>query len=358
MRRFSAADRKTADHKPTPQRFSKRFKAAAMTVTASVLIPATATTATPGQTQNYATLAQAQQTGSQETIIRVKATNCINITESELTRVPAIKPVFERIAAQPLTGARVVDRLRDPAHRFQICLDSSLPGNGVLAAYMGTQNRLFVPVLGADFESVAHESYHAYQDTLGGIVSTEAGLHPRDMAMSLLLTEASAVGYTLMLMREIGYTEPDAYTSFIADSKNSFGLGPRFDAAYNASYDANASMEETARRKLALQAGGTAVVDALVSGAVRGWSAPYANNAARMAQYGDSTVDTTRRQYRETRDELFRRAGSLGDINIIPARFLGASADVQIAQAVDTTGIEIVRVPAPEFSVRRPGGRS
>lgn len=84
-----------------------------------------------------------------------------------------------------------------------------------------------------------------------------------------------------------------------------------------------------------------------------GWSRPYASNAARAAQNGDFNADTNRRQYRETRDELFRRAGSLGDINIIPARFLG-NADAQITQAVDATGIEIVRVPAPEFSPRRP----
>ena len=351
MRRFSATDRKTADHKP--KTISKRFKLTAMVATASVMMPATALTAQSAATDSYATLAQAQREGNQETIIRVKAPNCVNITEADLARTPAIKPVFDRIAAQPLTGAPVIARLRDPAHRFQICLDPSLPGNGVLAAYMASQNRLFVPVLGADFESVAHEAYHAYQDTVGGIVSHEAPLHPRDMAMALLLTEASAVGYTLMLMREVGYSDPAAYSAFIANNRNSFGMGPRFDAAYNASYDANATMEETARRKLALQAGGTAVVDALLSAAEMGWSRPYATNAARAAQNGDFGVDTSRRQYRETRDELFRRAGSLGDINIIPARFLG-NADAQIAQAVDATGIEIVRVPAPEFSPRRP----
>lgn len=349
MRRLPATDRK----KPA-SRFSRTFKIASVTVGVSVMLPVPAMTQTTARTENYATLAQAQQAGNQETIIRVKAANCVNITESELDRVPAIKPVFERIAAQPLTGAPVVARLRDPAHRFQICLDPSLPGNGVMAAYMSTQNRLFVPVLGADFESVAHESYHAYQDTLGGIVATDAGLHPRDMAMSLLLTEASAVGYTLMLMREIGYTQPEVYAAFIADSKNGFGMGQRFDTAYNTAYAANEGMEENARRSLALQAGGTAVVDALVTGAVRGWSAPYASNAARMAQLGDANADTSRRQYRETRDELFRRAGTVSGMNIIPARFIGANADNAIATAVDTTGIEIVRVPAPEFSVRRP----
>lgn len=349
MRRSPASDRK----KPA-SRFSRTFKIASVTVGATIMMPVPAMTQTTARTENYATLAQAQQAGSQETIIRVKAANCVNITESDLARTPAIKPVFDRIASQTMTGAPVIARLRDPAHRFQICLDPSLPGNGVLAAYMSTQNRLFVPVLGADFESVAHESYHAYQDTLGGIVSTDAGLHPRDMAMSLLLTEASAVGYTLMLMREIGYSEPEAYAAFIADNKNSFGMGQRFDAAYNTAYAANENMEETARRSLALEAGGSAVVEALLSGVARGWSAPYANNAARMAQLGDANVDTSRRQYRETRDELFRRAGRVGSMNIVPARFIGPNADAYIASGVDATGIEIVRVPAPEFSVRRP----
>lgn len=352
MRPFSSANRKTTDSKP--RSLSRSFKVTALTVSASMLVPAVGLSAEPTGSVPFATYERAAEHTNQDTIIRVKAPNCINITEADLNRVPSIKPVFERIAAQPLIGAPVVNRLRDPAHHFQICLDTSLPSNGVLAAYMASQNRLFVPVLGADFESVAHESYHAYQDTVGGIASSDAQLHPRDMAMSVLLTEASAVGYTLMLMREIGYSEPDAYTTFIAGGKNNaFGMGARFDAAYNASYNANSTMEETARRKIALQAGGTAVVDALLSAQELGWSRPYAMNATRAAQNGDLSVDTTRRQYREMRDEQFRRAGSLGDINIIPARFLGANADQDIAQAVDITGIEIIRVPAPEFSVRR-----
>lgn len=106
MRRTSATDRKTADHKP--KTISKRFKMTALTVSAAMLVPATGAgaqiTSIP---DNFATLANAVRAGNnnQETIIRVKAPNCVNITESELARVPTIKPVFDRIAAQPLTGA-------------------------------------------------------------------------------------------------------------------------------------------------------------------------------------------------------------------------------------------------------------
>lgn len=354
MRRFFAATRKATEPK-APSSLSQRFKTTALTLSVSVLVPVSGAgmSKEPMSTNSYATLQQAIAAGNQDTLIRVKAPNCINITEAELARVPSIKPVFEQIAAQPITGAPIMARLRDPAHRFQICLDPSLPGNGVLAAYMAAQNRLFVPVLDADFESVAHESYHAYQDTLGGIVMGDAPLHPRDMAMSRLLAEASAVGYTLMLMREIGYSDPEAYASFIApENKNAFGMGARFDAAYTASYAANPDLDETTRRKVALQAGGTAVVDSLLSAEEPGWSRPYAFSAMQAAQNGDLSVDTTRRQYRDLRDEQFRRAGSLGDINIIPLRFLGPNAQAQIAQAVDATGIEITRVPAPEFNAR------
>lgn len=362
MRRFASSDRAAKTTNATPQNQNNKkpssLRRKGMALLAGIGILGTSATALSAQDTraNIATLADAQQaaTTPSETIIRVRAPNCVNITESDLARVTAIKPLFDRLAAQPITGTPIVERLRDPAHRFQICLDASLPANGVMAAYMGSQNRLFVPVLNPDFESVAHEAYHAYQDTMGGLVHLDAPLNPRDMAMSLLLSEASAVGYTLMLMREVGYSDPAAYTTFISNPRNSFGMGPRFEAAYNASYNANITMPEDARRRTALEAGGKAVVEALVTGAERGWSGPYSVNAVRAAQNGDFAVNTNTNSYRNIRDEQFRRAGYVGEnINIIPNRFLGANADVPITQAVEATGVEIARVPASDFRPRR-----
>lgn len=295
--------------------------------------------------------------GDMQTIIRVRAENCVNIDAAGLAQSQAtsIKPVFDSMARQPITGAALIARLANPASSFQVCLDASLPSitSGVIAAYQGDQRRLFVPKMGAGIDSIAHEAFHAYQHVQGGLVSSSTPLNERDMAMGILIAEASAAAYTYMVIRESAFEDPAAWTSYLA-AGGDYNMNENFTTAFDASYASNASMDETARRRAALQAGGTAVVDALLSNATPGWSRPYAMNARGATRLADDNADPSTRRYHEIRDEVFRRAARVSDsVNILPARFTGAGADATIADSLEKIGLELRAVPAPDFNPRR-----
>lgn len=288
-----------------------------------------------------------------DTILRLQSDKCYDLNDSSLAVAPAIKASFDLMARQPITGRPVMARLSNPMHGFQVCEDPNLPSivTGTIASYRLGERRLMVPAKGADLSSVAHESFHAYQATLSSAMGG-APLAPRDKAMALLIAEAAAVGYTYMVTRESAFDNPadwNAYTKAGGD----YGMNDVFNAAFDSSYNGLLPLpDETLRRRFALEAGGRAVVDALLNKAYPAWSEGYAFRALTMARNGDDSIDATTRSYYKTRDELFRRAAMVApDILLLPPRLgQGAKSDAEIVKVLELTGVQIRTVPVPEFN--------
>lgn len=289
-----------------------------------------------------------------ETILRPRNEKCHDFNAASLLAAPRLKAGYDLIARQPLTGAPLVQRLSNPAHQMQICADPLLPSlDGTIAAYRFGERRLRVPEIGADLGSIAHEAFHAYQHTLGNAYVGDAPLSPRDQAMALILSEAAAVGYTYMIMRESAFADDTDWKRYIANGGD-YGMNAIFTSAFDRNYHGSLITDETMRRRLALAAGGTAVVEALLSNATPGWSMGYALSAIRAARSADNQVDATTRKYYETRDALFRRTAMVADISIMPRRLLGgAAADAAIVETLEKVGIETRQAIAPEFNPQR-----
>lgn len=288
-----------------------------------------------------------------ESFVRIRARNCANLAGDGLTRMPSVRPLFQTIATQPITGMPITARIADPVYRVQICRDESVDGSGDIAAYQNSNKRIFVGADKIDFESIAHESYHAYQAILGGFVDKNTPLSARDRSMALLLVEASAVAYTLMLTREVGFSDPKTYQELLSNPNAVYGMAPHFDKAFTRAYTVHANLEETARRTAALQEAGSYIINLLLMGVEDGWSRPYASRAVEMAKTSDPNIKTDTSAYRAMRDEVFRRTGVIGStINIVPAQFLGADADTQIEKTLDDIGVAVVRVRPPDFTPR------
>lgn len=293
-----------------------------------------------------------------DTIVRTMATNCYALGNEHLDTVPGLRQMFNDLAAQPITGAPVIARLTNPAHRFQICLDRSLPSNGVMAAYDPRVNRLFVPATTLDLDSVAHEAFHAYQDTAGALLSADSRLSSRDAAIAHFLVEASAAAYSAAMLREMSLNNPalqPAYTAYISNRTNVYGQGRAFDAAFQAVYDANAALPEQERRRLALEAGGQTVVRNLMSGLGEGWRRGYVPRAATTAvANGSSDVNVNSRSYDRHRREIFTRAGAVGsNLQLVPANFYNANAVATAEFSLVALGLDIATVPGPEYRTPR-----
>lgn len=312
----------------------------------------TAFLATVGVLGGIAPVAQAHEGNT----LSVNAANCIDATQDSLRGITSLTVLFSRMKALPITGRPVARHLQDPAHRYQVCLDPTLPHGNLLAAYLEQDNRLVLPMGKIEPDSFFHEAFHGYQDTRGGLLGESASYAPADMAVSVLLSEAAAVGYSLMALREAAFNRSEFYAAYIADDANAFGTGKAFDDAFNAAYAQHAGLPEEQRRTQALQAGGTVVVESLLSGSNKNWSQGYLANAMAASAHGDKTLDRTNPTYVAQRNALYRNAGSIGDsINIVPARFLGSDANSNIDATLTTIGISSLRLSQASITPRPAG---
>lgn len=312
----------------------------------------TAFLAMVGALSGIAPAAQAHEVNT----LSVNAANCIDATPDSLRGITSLTVLFNRMKALPITGRPVARHLQDPAHRYQVCLDPTLPHGNLLAAYLEKDNLLVLPMGKIEPDSFFHEAFHGYQDTRGGLLGESTSFAPADTALSVLLSEAAAVGYSLMALREAAFTRDEFYTAYIADDANAFGTGKAFDDAFNAAYAQYADQPEEQRRTQALQAGGTAVVESLLSGSNKNWSQGYLANAMAASAHGDKTLDRTNPSYVAQRSALYRNAGSIGDsINIVPARFLGSDANTHIEATLTTISISSLR-PSQAPVAPRPAG--
>lgn len=256
----------------------------------------------------------------------------------------------------PLTGKPVFDAVTSRANMVRTCL---LPYNEASAA-LGVYSDKSVRILrGTTSYTAFHEYFHALQDING---SRTGALGPDDAVIANALSEATAVGYELMTRKEAKnrglalFEDPHhsvvngvSVTSGVGTSETNAGLRLVFDRAYDRAFAGGAGLAADAREAAALQAGGKAVVRALMFGDDNDWLRGYARQAAEnvnrnAAIYGAN--DTGAANYPLVRRTVFEQQGRLGGLSLMPEEFLGDDAPLYVQRCMRIMGLNVAPAPA------------
>lgn len=285
----------------------------------------------------------------------ITSTRCIPATDIMASKgYQQIRPVFERMAREPITGAPIINRITTESEDVDACTSRDLPDGNLVATYESQTRRLIVANRNVAPLTVAHEAFHAKQHLTGGFtgVASNSLLTNGDRATGLQLIEATAAAYSMVVIKEISLDDP-GYAHNIRT--NNYGMTRTFNTAFDASYAANANRPETERRQLALQAGGQAVVRALMNGQSSEWKSLYRPEASRYLGLASYT-GARNAEYTAERDRLYARIGQVApNVQLIPSEFFGSRGNDTIAASQRATGLH-VPVPPQGFasSPRRP----
>ena len=111
----------------------------------------------------FALVAVAPQAAAQEDLRITLTAPCVpdpcamNASAEFQQLMPAINLVINRMAAQPLSGAPVVEALRNPANAFRTCAESSLPRPDGSAAFYNHGRRTLSVAPSPSLAAMAHE---------------------------------------------------------------------------------------------------------------------------------------------------------------------------------------------------------
>ena len=290
---------------------------------------------------------------------RISSTTCIpaaNLNTSD--RYPQIRPVFERMATQaPISGAPVIARISLPDEDVNACTSRDLPDGTLVAAYESPTRRLIVARSNVAPSTVAHEAFHARQHITGGFngVGSNRTLTAGDRATGMLLIEATAAAYSLVVIKEMSFTDPTYARRHLGT--HDYGMMRTFNTAFDASYAANATRPETERRRIALEAGGQAVVRALMNGQSSEWRTLYRPEAQRFLTLPSNT-GTRNAEYTAVRDREYARIGQVAaGLQLVPVEFMGSRGNDSIAASQRAIGLRVGDTPANApfaSSARRP----
>lgn len=341
--------KKTAEHaveKPAGKKsLSARWRAAVLGGAAVLAIgPAVAPTpsvAPPAPSDARATLALPNHLGA------ISSTTCIPASEVITSKAyPQIRPVFERMAQQPISGAPVLGRITAPNEDVDACTSRSLPDGTLVAAYESPTRRLIVARRNVAPTTVAHEAFHAHQHITGGFtgVGSNRLLSAGDRATGLLLIEATAAAYGMVVIKEASLSDP-GYARNIRT--HDYGMSRTFNTAFDASYNANANAPETERRRQALQAGGQAVVRGLMNGQSSEWKFLYRPEASRYLGLASFTGARTP-EYTAQRDTQYAKIGQVApNLQLIPSEFFGSRGNDSIAANQHAFNMRVPATTAP-----------
>lgn len=256
-------------------------------------------------------------------------------------KFPKLYANFAKIDALPYSGHAIAAHLKDPGNNISSCVANDLPGN-VDGDFLPENGKLRVRLESADPRAYTHEVFHAEQYLNGTFnkLGTRA-FSIEDNIAGNMLVEASAVGYSFVAYKEMSKTDPAAYKNF-ADSWYSFGMRDYFDKAYDSAYAAGNNLSPELREKKALEAGGKAVVEGLMTGANKKWAFNYAVNSAYNNVGSGGPEARERLGYDADRADFYRKAGAISpDINITPDKLLAPHPEQDITAYLAKAGIVV-----------------
>ena len=273
------------------------------------------------------------------------------IVNSDIDQINAQAPRLARdldlLRQLPLTGKGVYESLKAQNTPFprETCLFPEPQNPATVGSYEDQRIRIG---RGTGTSVAFHESFKATQDVNEGRF-TMYSLKVRDAAVASMLKEASAVAYEIMARQEaenLGFKfyEPLPENALQSYTDASPAQNPATRAVFHSAYDAalkqNAAVDADTRRAPALQAGGRAVVNYLMSGGDPDWSRAYKAVTLKKI-YGDpngfQAEDDKYGMYTGMRENVFRAQGMVSEgISLVPDDYFGPKAPQAIQKVLDT----------------------
>jgi hypothetical protein len=254
--------------------------------------------------------------------------------------LPQLYGSFQLMASLPVSGRYLHATLTDPANDLRTCLSPPETNNG---GFSTKHKAAVISQRRTASATPLHESFHAGQYARGamGYVAGGYTLMLHDNIATDLLLEATAAAYPFITAKEaeqMGLEHPDPAIP-LTDAPRVRAL---FDDAYRGALDATGAMDK------ALEAGGKAVVRALLEGRESRWINFY------LAQ----AFDNTRRypaahhgggvEYLSKRLEIFSNAGRVSErISITPDELLGQEADAYIKRTLEKQRYKVPAISPP-----------
>lgn len=303
----------------------------------SAAIALSATPALTSAAESWSPSDVREHTMTPESIVQTHNLQDIVKKQPEISRHLAL---MEKL---PLTGKPVFDRLTSPESRITIKL-FPIPANfPVVQGRYSTRDRLLEIPRGAKTGVTFHESFHAVQDVIN---ETRLILTRKDTALSMLLTEATAVAYAIAAEHEanslgLKFFEPAPFLTDTADGPVlttivTAASNPKtravFQAAYDQAWEENTASEN--RQAKALEAGGKSVVRHLLEWKDPEWQRAYSRlvlNYIGSDKHRFITEEQINETYAPERSiDYSKLGGALPNINFVPEEYLGPDADKYI----------------------------
>ena len=278
--------------------------------------------------------AQVTHTDTGETCVKISDTKSFSL------EFPQLYKIFQKISSLPLTGSNVTAVVGAPEMNYSTCTVPSFDRDGVRGDFTGTKLRVLED--DPDERAYVHEMFHAAQQANGSLNLIGSGKFSVDDEIAgNMLMEASAVGYSFAAYKEMSKTDPDAYENF-ANSAYAFEMRGYFDAAYDDAEAKYAGLPANDREAKALEAGGRAVVDALLQGANKTWSFNYAVTSAYNNARAAIIPDRNEPHYAAARDRMYFNAGAVSPkINLTPRALLASNTADNVTTYLGMNGITI-----------------
>ncbi|MEZ0262182.1 MAG: hypothetical protein ACAH80_14335 [Alphaproteobacteria bacterium] len=260
---------------------------------------------------------------------------CVQTSDAQgfQQQFPDLYNSFKKIESLPHSGRHLAAQMKDPANAIPTCVANDVDG-GAAGEFIPELVKLRMRSGEVDARAYTHEMFHAGQHINGALkLLGSPSLAIEDNMAGNMLVEASAVGYSFMVYKEMDKVEPGAYANF-TKTWYSFDMKPHFDAAYAKALPRG--------EEKALEAGGKAVVEALLRGVNEDWSHTYAVRSAENSY--QSTLPEVRQNagYSEARTEYFRQAGKVSPtVNITPDWMLQKNPEQGITTHLAKSGIVI-----------------
>lgn len=268
---------------------------------------------------------QASRTDSE---VCVKNTN----TQGMQKNLPLLHKNFQVIAQLPLTGKPVYNEILKPANDIRTCrVSKGTLKAKTLGTYDSGANKLRI---GEDtsIATFSHENFHALQD-IGKVFDGLWGgeLTYQDSIVGRLLLEATAEAYAFTVYKEAQKFHPDTQVIF-RQAFPDMDMDGIFEKAYDAAWEKNAGTGLKNRKQKALQAGGKAIVRALLEGKSEGWTTSYSKFSTKYEPPYVSDADALYSEYMASRHALYLRTGHVSQyINLTPNILLGKNAAQKIS---------------------------
>jgi len=259
-----------------------------------------------------------------------------NISEMN-QKLPRIAEEFNSLSKLPLSGAPLYKKISNPDNSITSCKVHFNKNIGILGLY---SNRVIYIEKGIPLNVLAHEAFHSIQNINN---KEPKNISVNDFAFSIVLDEATAMAYELVIEQEMQNNNVSYNIDNIRKTaSNNKAIRKTFKKAYNSYLKEHDSVDKKTLHAKALEAGGQAVVRYTLKGKNLLWTVNYINLTSYNIRANNdfllmNSLFKKPKNYNYLRDIHYLKMGEVSAlINLTPKEYTGDKASININKTLKT----------------------